>query len=215
MRRTNDLTEIMNMVYSAKYTLQQKANSMNKPVQVVLHWTAGRYMQYFSDYHINIDFDGSYHLSTEDFSEIKYHNYQKNTGSIGIALCCAYNANTQFIGDYPPTSEQIEACAKVMAVISKALEVDLDVVHFPTHGESADNLDYEFYYSDNNGYPNNIYGPNYMKDGILHQGPCERWDLQYFGNNDSPTFLPCGMAGTGGEVLRRKAKAYRMSFYGD
>ena len=82
MRKAIDLTDIMNIAYASKYNLSQLAASRNKPVQIILHWTAGRYGQFFNDYHINIDYDGSYILTTEDFSEVKSHNWMKNTGSI-------------------------------------------------------------------------------------------------------------------------------------
>ena len=205
MRKAQDLTEIMNFTYASKFALTQKAINAQKPVQVVLHWTAGRYSQFFDDYHINIDYDGSYYLSTTDFSEIKYHNYMKNSGSIGICLCCAYGADTYSLGDYAPTDEQIEACAKLMAVLSEALGTELDVEHFCTHGESSDNEDFDFFYPDYTGYPNNTYGP---------KSDCERWDLEYLDTPDSPSFNPHDEAHRGGTVLRNKAKKYRMSFYG-
>lgn len=215
MKRAEDLTEIMNIAYRSKYNLQQKAVSANKPVQLVLHWSAGRYGQYFNDYHINIDYDGTYYLSTDNFAEVKYHNYQKNSGSIGICLCCGYNANTNNLGQYPPTYEQIEACAKVIAVLSEALDLDIDVRHVCTHGESADNLDFTIYYSDYNGYQNNIYGPNYIDQyGVVRSGPCERWDLQFLGSSESPRFVPCMDPQSGGVILRQKASKYRKSFYG-
>lgn len=204
MRELN-LTEIMNIAYTSNWNLQVEANDHSKPVQVVLHWSVGRYSQYFSDYHINIDGDGKYIVTTEDFSELKSHNYMKNSGSIGIVLCCAYRANTNDIGPYPPTEAQIEACAKLMAVLSEALGLEIDVVHFPTHGESADNEDYDFYYPDYTGYANNTYGP---------KSNCERWDLEYLGTTDSPFFKPYREYSRGGTILREKALEYRRSFYG-
>lgn len=206
MRKTNDLTDIMNIAYSSKYNLSQLAASRNKPVQIILHWSAGRYNQFFNDYHINIDSDGTYVLTTEDFSEVKSHNWMKNTGSIGISLACAYGADTSSLGDYPPTSEQIESLAKVIAVISKALDIPIDINHVCTHGESADNMDFVIYFPDYTGYRNNTYGP---------QSDCERWDLEYLETPESPKFAPYDNEHRGGEAIRRKAKKYRMSFYGD
>ena len=206
MRKANDLTDIMNIAYASKYNLSQLAASRNKPVQIILHWTAGRYNQFFDDYHINIDSDGSYILTTEDFSEVKSHNWMKNTGSIAICLCCAYNANTNNLGDYPPTNEQIEAMAKVIAVITKALDIPIDIHHVCSHGTSADNEDYVIYFPDYTGYRNNTYGP---------KSTCERWDLEYLGTNESPSFDPYNQSMRGDEVIRQKAKKYRMSFYDD
>ena len=40
----DDLTEIMNLAYAAKSDLYATADEHNKPVQVILHWTAGKYL---------------------------------------------------------------------------------------------------------------------------------------------------------------------------
>ena len=40
----DDLTEIMNCAYAAKSRLEDIAEANNKPVQMVLHWTAGKYL---------------------------------------------------------------------------------------------------------------------------------------------------------------------------
>ena len=200
----NDLTEIMNLAYAAKSRLYEIAEANNKPVQVVLHWTAGKYYTYFDDYSINIDGDGDVHITNREFAVSTGHNYMKNTASIGITLCCAYNATTEDLGDYPPTEAQIEAMAKIMAVLSEALEIDIDIHHIPTHGESAMNFDYRVYYSDYTGYPDNIYGPG---------ANCERWDLQKLRDSDEWITDPEDPM-TGGNQLRSLARAFRQKFYG-
>jgi hypothetical protein len=65
----------------------------NRISQIYLHWTAGRYGQLYDDYHFNIDADGSsvYQTCTQ-LTELKSHTWHRNTGAIGIALCCAYAA---------------------------------------------------------------------------------------------------------------------------
>ena len=90
----------------------------NRISQIYLHWTAGRYGQLYDDYHFNIDADGSsvYQTCTQ-LTELKSHTWHRNTGAIGIALCCAYGAlphngrNTEF-GKFPPTPRQINAAGK-------------------------------------------------------------------------------------------------------
>jgi len=200
----NDLTEIMNLAYSAKSRLYEIAEANNKPVQVVLHWTAGKYYGIFNDYSINIDGDGDVHITNRDFARPTGHNYMKNSASIGVTLCCAYNASPYNLGDYAPTEAQIEAMAKIMAVLSEALEIDIDIHHMPTHGESADNQDYTIYYSDLTNYKNNTYGP---------QSNCERWDLQKLRNSEEYT-TDYDDPMTGGNQLRSLARAFRQKFYG-
>jgi hypothetical protein len=128
--------------------------------RVFIHWTAGHYGQFFDDYHINIDGDGSAYASTLDFTERKSHTWRQNTGSIGIALCCAYNATTNDLGNEPPTQEQVESVAQVIAVICEGLGLPCDYNYVRTHAEQAD-ID--------------EYGP---------ATTCERWDLAILQNGD-------------------------------
>ena len=200
----DDLTEIMNLAYAAKSDLYETADEHNKPVQVILHWTAGKYYSYFDDYHINIDGDGDVHITQRDFAHTLPHNYYKNAASIGLTLCCAYNATTNDLGDYPPTEAQIEAMAKVMAVLSEALDIDIDIVHFPSHGSSADNLDFTVYFPDPTNFENNTYGP---------RSNCERWDLQKLRDSDEWTTDPDDPM-SGPNQLRSLARAFRQKFYG-
>lgn len=200
----NDLTEIMNLAYTAKSRLYEIAEANNKPVQVVLHWTAGKYYSYFSSYSINIDGDGDIHIMNRDFARPTGHNYMKNSASIGVTLCCAYNASPYNLGDYAPTEEQIEAMAKIMAVLSEALGIEIDIVHMPTHGESAMNFDYRVYFSDYSGYKDNVYGPG---------ATCERWDLQKIRDTD-PWITDPDDPMSGGNQLRSLARAFRQKFYG-
>ena len=41
--------------------------------KIYLHWSAGYYHQFFSDYHLNIDSDGAVMATTEDLTEYKAH----------------------------------------------------------------------------------------------------------------------------------------------
>ena len=166
--------------------------SKGKITKLYLHWTAGRYEQVFDDYHISIGKTGTIYLSCSDFTELKAHTWHRNTGSIGIALCCAYLAScrrnfgnaTPLIdfGPYGPTQEQIESMAKVIAVITKELGLDISEETVLTHQEAASQ---------------DGYGPG---DG----DPDMRWDLWYLPD------LPCTIKLVhGGHVLRGKALWYR------
>lgn len=161
-----------------------------EPVKVYMHWTAGDYDTVFNHYHFCITGDGDI-INTHDLSTDSSATWMRNKGSISISLCCALGAeaylgdpNYADLGDYPPTIEQIETCAELMAVISKVFGIELDIEHFMTHGEAGDNMDGEYYHEE--------YGMNTT---------CERWDLAVL-NNDQTW-------GEGGDTLRGKAIWYR------
>jgi hypothetical protein len=190
MRKVS-LTELKQLALQSKSNLWSAAQSVGKDVKLYLHWSAGHYGQFFEDYHINIDKDGSIYVSIDDLSVVKSHTYKRNTGAIGISLTCCYKANTNDLGPEPPTALQIEAMSQVIAVLAKILDLTVDIYRVMTHAEAANNLDgldpgYEC-----NGYPEGMYGPGYS---------CERWDLW---------FIPGMAKGEGGNVLRGKAIWYQ------
>lgn len=154
---------------------------------IYLHWTAGHYNGVFEDYHLNITGNGSIYASTEDFTEILSHTWHRNSCAIGIALCCASDAmlfadGSFDLGSEPPTQAQIEAAARVLAVLGKALNIPLDERHVKTHAEAAD-LD---------GYGPKLRGtPRF-----------EKWDLWKLPDYD-------GTWRSGGAVLRGKGSYYQ------
>jgi hypothetical protein len=166
---------------------------MERDVKLYLHWSAGHYGQFFDDYHINIDQEGSIYVSTDDLSAVKSHTYKRNTGAIGIALACCNKATTNDLGPEPPTTAQVESISQVITVLCEALDLTCDIYRVMTHAEAADNLDgYNPGYTDYTGYPNNTYGP---------ASNCERWDLWKLKTGDVP--------GSGGNTLRGKAIWYQ------
>ena len=197
--REISLEELAQKVSEAKESLWDKAQANGRSVKVYLHWTAGSYYSKFDDYHINIDKDGAIFISTEDLSETLSHTYYRNSGSIGVTLCCCAGATDSDLGDQPPTEAQLNAMAQVTSVLCDGLGIPVDKTHVLTHGEAADNEDgLDLYYPDYNGYPNNMYGPKHS---------CERWDLEYLGTSDSPVFDPYGNKGyrRGGDIIREMA----------
>ena len=187
------LTDIKTFATTAKSKLWDIAKSNNRDVKLYLHWTAARYDQLFTDYHINITGDGTIYAMTLDFSEVLAHTWRRNSGSIGIALCCAYNSSSKNLGSYPPTEIQIEAISQVGTILADALDLTIDKKRILTHGEAADNED------GLNIHP--MYGP---KNG------CERWDLEFLGTKESSKFDPYAIDGSrGGDVLREKMNFYR------
>lgn len=154
--------------------------------RIYVHWTAGRYNQCFDDYHLCITGDGEVYSMCEDFTDRKAHTWRRNTGNIGVALCCCYNATTDGtadgtdLGEYPPTHEQIEALCSVLANMCNYL--DLDTRCIMTHAEIAD-ID---------GY------------GIYDDDPDLRWDLLFI-----PDYIEGGELVDGGELIRGKVEWYR------
>lgn len=163
--------------------------------KIYLHWTAGHHDQTFDEYHINITGDGGIFVSTDDFSETLSHTWRRNSGSIGVALCCAYGADTSSLGNEPPTSEQIETLCQVVARLCYALWLTPNINCVLTHGEAADNED-----GNTVGYSDEeCYGP---------KTTCERWDLEYLGTQESQVFSPYCEETRGGTILRGKAIWY-------
>jgi hypothetical protein len=189
--RSITLAELKQLALQSKSSLWSAAQGIGRDVKLYLHWSAGHYGEFFDDYHINIDQDGSVYVTTNDFSEIKSHTYKRNTGAIGISLACCYGATTDNLGNEPPTAMQIEAMSQVVAVLCKALDLTVDIYRVMTHAEAANNLDGLNPNYEQNGYPDGKYGPGFS---------WERWDLW---------FIPGIANGEGGNVLRGKAIWYQ------
>lgn len=181
------LQELKIAALAAKPALWSQARGLNRDVKLYLHWSAGHYGQFFDDYHVNIDGDGSLHQSVEDLSETLAHTWKRNTGSIGISLACCVGATSDNLGNEPPTQEQVESMARAIAVLADALDLTIDLRRVMTHGEAADNQDGVCCHEN--------YGPD---------STCERWDL---------AILKTGEPwGSGGGTLRGKANWYRENY---
>ena len=106
-----------------------------------LHWTAGRYHQFFDDYHLNVDEDGQVYRTCHCLSEHKSHTYKRNTGAVGIALCCAldasWNATLPQFGTVPPTQKQLNSLAWIVAILCTELGLVINSDTVMTHGEAA------------------------------------------------------------------------------
>ena len=187
------LEELKQLAEAAREEIWALAKGEGREPKLYAHWTAGRYDTKFSDYHINITGDGNIFISTDNLAAVLGHTYHRNSGAIGIALCCAYQANTNDLGDYAPTAKQIEVISQVITTLADALWLTIDKDHVMTHGEAADNED--------GLYPHDPYGP---------KSTVERWDLEYLGTDESPVYNPWATDGTrGGDILRGKANWYR------
>lgn len=196
--RKVDLQELRAMADNARQSVWQKAADYGREPKIYLHWSAGHYGQFFDDYHVNIDSDGSIYVSTDDLSDVLAHTWRRNSGAIGVSLACAYDADTQNLGDEPPTADQIEAMAQVTWQLCDGLWLTIDKNHVMTHGEAADNED--------GIRPHPTYAP---WNDECHDGQT-RWDLEYLGTPESPEYNPRAVDGSrGGDVLRGKAMWYK------
>ena len=187
--RKIDLDELRRMAKDSRDSLRSAADSVGRSVKVYLHWSAGHYGQFFDDYHINIDKDGSIYASTDDLSEVLAHTYHRNTGAVGVSMACCAGATSNDLGDESPTTAQIDAMAKVVMVLCDEFGMEINKDNVMTHGEAADNID--------GIYASEPYGC---------QSTCERWDLQYLATNESPAYTAdYDDPSTGGNVIRGKA----------
>lgn len=182
------LEEIQKVVEAAKEEIWRQAVALGRDPKIYLHWTAGAYDADYTDYHFSIHADGSV-VQTHDLLTPISATYMRNSGSVAIALdCCAdaaaYAGGVCDLGNYPPTSAQIECMAQVTSVIAGALDVPVDIQHVMTHAEAADNMD--------GLYPCDPYGPAHT---------CERWDLAVVSEDEDWM--------TGGDTIRGKALFYQ------
>lgn len=127
---------------------------------IYLHWSAGHYGSFFEDYHINIDEDGSVFV-TGDLTELKSHTWRRNSNAVGVALACCYQGQTSDLGPEPPTVQQIESMAQVIAVLADTMGIPITAKYIMTHAEAAD------------------------LDGYGPATTCERWDLAILQNGDA------------------------------
>lgn len=166
--------------------LWAKAKSLGRDVKLYCHWTAGHWWQLFDDYHICIDADGTVY-QMKNFDVVTAATYMRNSGSISIALCCAYGAQSENdLGPYPPTEKQLNALAQVICVLADALDLTIDIQRVMTHAEAAANRD--------GLYPHDDYGPG-------SGDPDTRWDLWVCHEGEVPW--------SGGDTIRGNANFYR------
>ena len=85
------------------------------------------------------------------------HTYGRNTGNIGVSMCCCldaiiYRDGSVNFGSVPPTFAQIDAMAKIVAVITKCAPkmapFGVTANTFRTHSEWAEMDGYGLYSGD-------------------------------------------------------------------
>ena len=128
-------------------------------------------------------------------TEVKAHTLGRNTGAVGVSLCCCGDASATAdgsridLGSEPPTAQQIESLAEVVAVLADEFDLPLDTDEYVmTHYEAA---------------KRDGYAPGQDSD-------C-RWDLwfipDYYGAEGALT--------EGGALIRGKAAWYQRKWRGE
>ena len=132
-------------------TLQELAalaeNAKGEIRRIYLHWTAGHYNNTYDDYHLNITGDGTVWSSCGKLTEYKEHTWHRNSGAVAVSICCCYDAvayadGSVDFGSVPPTRQQLETLARVVAVLCRGLDLPIDDNYVMTHAEAADLDDY-------------------------------------------------------------------------
>ena len=180
------------MVANESGHLYRDAWKLSRPPKIYLHWSAGRYNTNYDDYQISIDGEGQICYNVDSLRDYRPATYKRNTGAISLCLNCAYGATSSNIGQYPPTTIQIETISAFCMVAIEILKLDYTKQHILTHGEAGDNED----------------GLNTHEQYGSHT-TCERWDLEYLGNDESPIFQKnIESPKRGGNIIRGKAIWY-------
>ena len=198
MRRVTP-AELESLAMYYREAIAEAAQKQGRETKVYLHWSAGHYGQFWSDYHVQIDKDGEiYVIADGELDDVLEATYQRNSGSVSICILGCLDADTNSLGAEPPTDAQIESMAKAIAALCNGLWLTIDKQRVLTHGEAAANED--------GICPHPAYALWYDE---IHDGDT-RWDLEYLGTMESPKYFPTATDGMrGGDVLRGKANWYR------
>lgn len=74
-------------------------------------------------------------------------SWHRNSGAVAVSICCcadavAYADGSVDFGSVPPTRQQLETLARVVAVLCRGLDLPIDDNYVMTHAEAADLDDY-------------------------------------------------------------------------
>ncbi|MEL6767198.1 MAG: N-acetylmuramoyl-L-alanine amidase [Pseudomonadota bacterium] len=122
--------------------------AVSKPQRIVMHWTAGGHDMSDSDYekyHEVVEGDGTRRLckrrpeANNDTSDGDYaaHVRAKNTGSIGLAMCCMAGAQERPFkkGSHPMTDVQLNVFIDMVAEYAETYDIPIDRRHVLSHEE--------------------------------------------------------------------------------
>ena len=201
MRRVTP-AELESLAMFYREAIADAARAQGRETKIYLHWTAGHYGQFWDDYHVQIDKDGAiYVIGDGALDDVHAATWRRNSGSVSVAILGCYDADTDSLGQEPPTDKQIEGMACAIAALCNGLWLTIDKYRVLTHGEAAANED--------GICPHPAYA---LWHDEIHDGDT-RWDLEYLGTVESPKYFPAATDGMrGGDVLRGKANWYRKAW---
>ena len=194
--------ELESLAGCYREAIADAAAAQGREAKLYLHWSAGHYGQFWSDYHVQIDRDGEiYVIADGALDDVLAATWRRNSGSVSICILGCLGADTNNLGAEPPTDAQIEGAAKAIAALCNGLWLTIDKQRVLTHGEAAANED--------GIRPHPAYA---LWHDEIHDGDT-RWDLEYLGTMESPKYFPSATDGMrGGDVLRGKANWYRKAW---
>ncbi|MFC2315750.1 MAG: N-acetylmuramoyl-L-alanine amidase [Selenomonas massiliensis] len=201
MRRISP-AELESLAGYYREAIAEAAAEQGRETKVYLHWSAGHYGQFWSDYHVQIDRDGEICVIADGaLDDVLAATWRRNSGSVSVCMLGCLDADTNSLGAEPPTDAQIESMAKAIAALCNGLWLTIDKQRVLTHGEAAANED--------GIRPHPAYA---LWHDEIHDGDT-RWDLEYLGTMESPKYFPTATDGMrGGDVLRGKANWYRKAW---
>lgn len=122
------LQELKQMALDVKYSLWNQAEANNRDVKLYVHWSAGRYSQFWDDYHVQIDYDGSIYVPRGvSLDTVLAATYMRNSGSIALCFLGCFDATTNSgLGTNPITAQQVEVMSQCICVLADALDLTID-----------------------------------------------------------------------------------------
>jgi len=113
--------------------------SFRNPVKfITLHWQgSSHFPKHFpSNYHFSINGDGYIYYS-DIWHQGKWgsHTYNRNTSNIGISCSCLLGGTEKNYGEYPPTTEQVNAMCFLTSQLVRLFRLPLSSVK--THHDWA------------------------------------------------------------------------------
>ncbi len=110
---------------------------------IILHWTGSPYDELTSDYHLLIDKDGKVYQTCADLTATKDVTPGRDQQSVSIALTGCNDARCDTVtrkvhfGPNPPTPQQLNAMAWVVAILTITLDLEINFANVKTHAEVA------------------------------------------------------------------------------
>ena len=101
MRRVSP-AELESLAMYYREAIANAAAAQGRETKVYLHWSAGHYGQFWSDYHVQIDRDGEiYVIADGELDDVLAATLRRNSGSVSICILGCLDADTNSLGAEP------------------------------------------------------------------------------------------------------------------